>query len=168
MARVESRSNACRLEDGEEGGENERAPIGDRDGDEDEDEEGNQDEKQVGSGTGQGGQVVVADDFAEVAGEDGSGFGPANQHAAEKVEPDEGAEDDQGWKEECADGVHVVHGVERDAAHLAGGLVAEAGGHPGVGALMHAEREEEQDELEDGNEESARLQTKTPRLENSG
>jgi hypothetical protein len=52
----------------------------------------------------------------------------------------------------------VVHGVERNAALKAGGLVAQARGHPGMGALMHAERKDQQNELENGNKKGAGLQ----------
>ena len=145
-----------------EGGQNQEAPIGSSDRDDGENEKGDQNEQQVGGGAGQGDQIVVADNFAQVAGDDRGGFRPAEQHAAKKVEPDEGSEDDQRGKEQGADGVHVVHGVERDSPHQAGSLVAQPRGHPGVGALMHAEREEEQDELEDGNNEAAGCQTKSP------
>ena len=55
------------------------------------------------------------------------------------------------------------HGVERDAPQHAGGLVAQPRGHPGVRALMHAERKKKQDELEDGDDEGAGLQTNSPR-----
>jgi hypothetical protein len=76
-----------------------------------ENEKGDQDYEEVRNGAGQGSQIVVADDFAEVARNDRSGFGPAHQHSAKHAEPDEGAKDHQRWKEQGADGVHVVHGV---------------------------------------------------------
>ena len=60
------------------------------------------------TGPARRGQVVVAHDLAEVAGDDRGGLGPAHQHAAEEAKPDEGAEDHQRGKEQGADGVHVV------------------------------------------------------------
>jgi hypothetical protein len=62
----------------------------------------------------------------------------------------------------------MVHGVERDAPHLAGSLIAQAAGHPGVRALMHTQREKEQNELEDGDDKRAGLQTKLHEPEDSG
>jgi hypothetical protein len=56
----------------------------------------------------------------------------------------------------------MVHGVERDASLQPGRLVAEARGHPGVGALVKTEREKEQDKLEYGNNECSGLQANTP------
>ena len=56
-------------------------------------------------------------------------------------------EDEQDRQQDRADGVDVPHGVEADAAFEAGSVIAEAGGHPGVGALMHGEREKQDDEL---------------------
>ena len=46
-----------------------------------------------------------------------------------------------------------MDGVERDPALQARGLVAEPGGHPGVGALVEGEREEEDDEFKEGEDE---------------
>lgn len=145
-----------------ESGENELVRVRRCEGDDSENEQGNQDEEQVGGGAGESGQVVVTADFFEVAGDDGSGFGPADQHAAEIVEADEGAEDYERGKDEGAEDIDVVDGVEGDAAHHAGGLVAQAGGGPGMGALVNAERKKEQDELKDGNDEGAGLQTNSP------
>ena len=48
-------------------------------------------EEQIRCRAGQSDQVFVADDFAEVAGDDGRGLGPADEHAAEDAEPDERA-----------------------------------------------------------------------------
>jgi hypothetical protein len=57
----------------------------------------------------------------------------------------------------------MVHRVQRDSAFHARRLVAQARGHPGMGALMHTERKDEQDELEDGNNQVGLLQTRSPR-----
>ena len=127
-----------------------------------------EDQDQVGGRAGQGGQVVVADDLAEVAGDDRGGLGPAYQEAAEEREADKRAEDDERGKEQGADGVHVVHGVEGDAALQAGGLVAEARGHPGMGALVNTERKQQQNEFKDGNEKGAGLQAESPESRVSG
>jgi hypothetical protein len=45
----------------------------------------------------------------------------------------------------------MVHGIQRDAPFEAGRLVAQARSHPGMGALMKAERKQQQDKLENGN-----------------
>src|SRR5580698_1188294 len=93
------------------------------------------DEDEIGKGAGESSEVVVADNFLEVARDDGGGLGPADEHEWH-MEADERAEDDKSRKEQGSDGIDMVHGVEGDAALQAGGLVAEAGGHPGVGALV--------------------------------
>ena len=92
----------------------------------------------------------------------GRGLGPAHQHSAEQAEPEERPEDHEGRKQQRADGVDVVHGVERDAAFEAGGLIAQQRRRPGMRALMKAQRKDEQNELENGNEEGGGLQTNAP------
>jgi hypothetical protein len=141
---------------------NEIVAVGRSDGNDSEDEKGNEGEEQVRGGPGEGGEIVVADNLIEVAGEDRSGLGPADQQAAEKGEADEGAEDDECGKKECADGVDVVNWVERHTAQLAGCVIAETGGRPRVSAFVDAEREKKQHELEDCNNDGARLQARTP------
>jgi hypothetical protein len=134
--------------------------------------QGDQHHQQVGEGAGQGGQVVVADNFLEVAGDDRGRLGPAHQHSSKEVQSEEGAEDHQAGKQQGANGVHVIHGVKCDAALHAGGLVAEARGHPRVGALMNAKRKDENDKLKNGFDELGLLQTHSPSggkgVENSG
>jgi hypothetical protein len=62
----------------------------------------------------------------------------------------------------------VDHGVERDAPQHASGLIAQPGGHPGVGALMHAERKDKQNELKYRFDQVGLLQTNSPVAENLG
>jgi len=56
----------------------------------------------------------------------------------------------------------MVDGIKSDAALKPGCLIAETLCHPGMGALMKAERENKQDELEDGNCKLSRLQKMLP------
>ena len=76
------------------------------------------------TGTRQGGKNVVADEVFEVAGVDRGWFGPADHR-------DVG---DQGYQgqHDGAYGIDVLDGVEGDAAHHAGRLVAETGRHPSM------------------------------------
>ena len=106
--------------------------------------------------------------FGEVAGDDGSGFGPANEDAAEHGEADQRAKDDYGGENHRADEIDVGHGIESDATLKAGGLIPKARSHPGMGTLMKTEREDEQDELEDRNCKLGRLQRMLPDSESSG
>ena len=114
----------------------------------------NRSDQQIRCRAGQRGEVVVAHDFAEVAGDDGRRLGPAHKEAAEEAESDEGPKDDERGKQQSADGVYVIHGIERDAALEAGGLVAEARGHPGMGTLVEAERKQQQNKLEYSNKQA--------------
>ena len=137
------RQGGTRAEGGDEGRLNQSAAVGKCDGHDRQDAEGDKDKHDVRDRSGQSGEVVVADDLAEVARNDRSGLGPANQEAAEEGEPDEGPEDDEPRKQQRSDGVHMEHGVERDAAFETGGLVAEARGHPCVSTLVKAERKQQ-------------------------
>lgn len=132
-------------------------------GDDGENDESDEDKEQVGSGTGQSGEVIVADNVVEVASENRSGLGPSDQHASESVESDEWAKDGDCREKECADGVDVLEGIECNAAKFAGGVIAEAGRGPGVGTFVDAEREKKKHEFEDGNDECAGFQLKAPR-----
>ena len=58
--------------------------------------------------------------------------------------------------------VDVVDGVQGDAALHSCGLVAEPRRHPGVRALVHAQREDEQNKLEDCNCKFGRLHQTLP------
>jgi hypothetical protein len=41
----------------------------------------------------------------------------------------------------------MIHGVQRDAALKASGLIAQTRGHPGMRTLMHTERKDEDNEF---------------------
>jgi hypothetical protein len=56
----------------------------------------------------------------------------------------------------------VIDGVEGDAPLKACGLIAEARGHPGMGTLVDAQREDEQYELEDCDCKFSRLHQTLP------
>lgn len=141
-----------------EGGQDQQAAIGNRHGDNSQHNEGPQDQHQVRNRAGQRDQVLIADNLAEVAGNDRSGLGPSHQHAAEHAQSKKRSEDHDGGKEQSPDKVHVVHGVEGYAALQAGGLVSQPRGHPRMRALVKAQRKNEQDKFEDGNDKAAGLQ----------
>jgi len=113
-----------------------------------------QSEDEIGDWSGEGDKVFVATNLVEVSRQDGRGFGPADESSAEHGESDEGAKDGDGRDEQAADDIDVIHGVEGDAAFIAGGVIAEARGHPGVGALVETEREDDDDEFKDGERKS--------------
>ena len=127
---------------------NNGAPVGNGNGHDHQGKKGNQDDQQVGNRAGQRGQIVVADNLAEVASDDRRRFSPTHQHSAKKAEPDERAKDHERGKEQGADRIHVIHGVEGDTTLQTSRLVAKPRSHPGMCALMHAERENEDHELE--------------------
>ncbi len=95
----------------------------------------------------------------------GVGLAQPMRNPLKKLNPINGPKMASAGNEQGSDGIDMVDGVEGDAALEAGGLVAEAGGHPGVGALVKTEREKEQDELEDGNNEGSGLQGSAPFLQ---
>ena len=102
--------------------------------DDDEQDEGDGGREQIACGAGESDEDIVAAIVFEVAAGDRGGFGPADEEAAID-ERDE-------RKEDGADGVEVFDGIEGDAAEHTGGGIAEAPCGPGVGALMHAKRED--------------------------
>lgn len=91
--------------------------------------------EQVAGGAGEGDEDIVAFVVLEVAGRDGRGLGPAEEHST--VEEADEREDDG------AERIEVLEGIEGDAAehHRCG--IAEAHRCPGVGALVDAEGEDE-------------------------
>jgi hypothetical protein len=97
-----------------------------------------------------------------VAADDGGGFGPSDQDSAEEGEADEGAEDDDRGHDEGADRIDVVDGIECDASLKPRGLIAETRRHPGMGTLMDAQREDEQNKLEDCDCKFSRLHQTLP------
>src|SRR6266851_7772731 len=117
------------------------APARDDVFEDDEKDEGYGSRDQVAGRTCEGNEDVVALVVLEVTGCDGGRLGPAEEHTA-VVEADE-REDDG------AERVQMLDGVERDAAEHLGRWITKAPGGPGVGALMHAEGEDENDDLED-------------------
>ena len=94
----------------------------------------------------------------------GVGLAQPMRNPLKKLNPINGPKMARAGIQQSSDGIDVVDGVERDAALQAGRLVAEAGGHPGVGALVKTEREKEQDKLEYGNNECSGLQGNTPKF----
>src|SRR5205823_5389034 len=109
--------------------------------DENEQDEGDGGREQIAGRAGEGDEDVVAAVVFEVAAGDGRGFGPADEEAA--IHKRDEREEDR------AEGVEVSDGVEGDAAEHFGGGIAEAPCGPGVGALVHAEGEDEDDDFED-------------------
>ena len=101
---------------------------------------------QIDHRAGERDQVVVERYLFEIAGDDGHGFAPAEDDAS-TAEADEWAEDHEGGIDDCAEDIDVAGGIEGDAAFEAGGVVAEAGGHPGLRALMAGDREQQDDKL---------------------
>ena len=53
-------------------------------------DQGQEREKQVGCGAGEGDEIFVAPDLAEVARDYGRGLGPSDEHAAEHLKPRKG------------------------------------------------------------------------------
>jgi len=123
----------------------------DGEGEDEEQEEGGKGDGEVGDGAGEGDEVVVAGDALEVAGDDRNRAAPAHDDASatEEGNVEDGAEDHEGGVEEGSEGVDVAGGIEADAAFEAGGLVAETGGHPGLGTFMNGDGEQQDDELKE-------------------
>src|SRR5207247_321064 len=107
--------------------------------DDDQQDKGDRGGEQVAGGAGEGDEDVVSLVVLEVAGGDGGGLGPPEEHAA--VDQADEREENR------AEGVEVLGRVQGDAAEHFGGWIAETPGCPGVGALVHAEGEDEDDDL---------------------
>ena len=90
---------------------------------------------------------AVARDAPEIAGEDGGRPRPPDERPAKQAKADQRSKDHDCGQQQGADGVDMVHGVERDAALKAGRLIAQAGSCPGVRALVDAQREDQDNEL---------------------
>jgi hypothetical protein len=61
----------------------------------------------------------------------------------------------------------VVHGIQRHTTLQARRLIAQPRSHPGMRALMKAQRKDEQDKFENGDDKTTRLQRSAPGLETS-
>ena len=108
-------------------------------------------QNQVRDRTRQRDEGIVANQIFEVAGYDGRRLGPTNEKTAHGAATEERPKDHHGRQDERAECIDVVHGVERDAALHAGGLIAKPGCHPGVRALMEAQGKNEQHKLKNSN-----------------
>ena len=109
--------------------------------DDEQQDEGDGGRDQIAGGTGQGDEDVVAAIVLEVAAGDWCRFCPAEERPV--VEQGEQRHDDG------AERVKVLEGVEGDATEHLGGGIAEAPGGPGVGALVDAEGENQNNDLKD-------------------
>ncbi len=127
---------------GELGGDDEGVNgAGDGVADDDEREEGDDGGEELGGGAGKGGKHLVAGGVAEVARGEGDGLAPAEDERA--------AEDEQDGPDEGSEEVEVTGGVHGEAAHHAGGGVAEAVGGPGLSAVVERDGEHQDDQLKD-------------------
>ena len=98
----------------------------------------------------------------------GVGLAQPIRNPLNRLKPQKRAENDERRKQQRADRVDVIHGIERDPALQARRLVAQPRGHPRMRALMHAQGKKQQNELKDCNEKAVWLQRDTPRTGNSG
>ena len=109
-------------------------------------QEGEKADEEIGGGACERDEVVVECDLFEVAGDDWYRLAPAEDEAS-SAEADEGAEDHERGVDDGADEIDVAGWIEGDAAFEAGGVIAKAGGHPSLRALMAGEREKEDNKL---------------------
>ena len=107
----------------------------------DQQDQGDDRREEVADGAGESDEDVVAHVVLEVASGDGRGLGPAEEGTT--VDQCDDREEDGSEK------VEVLQGVEGDATECQGGGIAEAIGGPGVGALMDAEGEHQDHDLEE-------------------
>ena len=121
------------------GGDDGDLAVGDGVLEDEQQDQGDGGRDQVAGRAGEGDEDVVAAVVLEVTGRDGSGFGPAEEHSA----VDEADE----REEHGAKGVEVLERIEGDSAEHLGGRVAKTPGGPCVGALMHAEGQDEDNDL---------------------
>ncbi len=127
---------------GELGGDDERVDgAGDGVADDDEREESDDGGEELGGGAGEGGEHFVAGGVAEVARSEGDGLAPAEDERA--------AEDEEDGPDEGSEEVEVAGGVHGEAAHHAGGGVAETVGGPGLGTVVKGDGEHHHDEFKD-------------------
>ena len=109
--------------------------------DDDQDQQCDDCGEQLRGGTGQGSQHLVSRGIPEVARGEGDRLAPAQDQRA--------AKDEEYGPDERAEQIKVASRVHAEAAHHAGGRVAQPIGGPGLSAVMQGDGEHHDDQLED-------------------